>query len=170
MQFEARSRERLAVLPNAVACSRSLQHTTCSLHWESGMYEDTGWATPRVPCVVLKSNSQYGQQDSQNQGARSSWEPSGDSKSNGKTCNTTDCRISGAVEQQDTTRENEVKKLIEKFENHKHKESSFQDLSQTQKINKFSRGSKDLIADLNNTEIFEFCKNSSRQQCPDCNA
>ena len=61
------------------------------------------------------------------------------------------------------------KRLIEKFENHKHEESFIQDLSQTQKINKFSKESKDLIADLNNTEIFELCENSSKQQCPDCN-
>ena len=39
-----------------------------------------------------------------------------------------------------------------------------------QKINKFSKVSQDLIADLNNTEIFELCENSSKQQCPDCNA
>ena len=63
-----------------------------------------------------------------------------------------------------------VKKLIEKFENHKHKKPFLQDLSQTQKINKFSKESQDLIADLNNTEIFELCENSSKQQCPDCNA
>ena len=131
--------------------------------------------TSRVPRVVLKSNSQYGQQDPQSQDARSSWEPSSDSKSYGEICNNTvDYRISGvplsAVEQQDTTRENKVKKLIEKFENHQHKESFLQDLSQTQKINKFSEKSQDLIADLNNTEIFELCEISSKQQCPDCNA
>ena len=84
-----------------------------------------------------------------------------------------DHRIAGvphsAVEQQNTTRENKVKRLIEKFENHKRKESSIQDLSQTQKINKFSKEPQDLIADLNNTEIFELCENSSKQQCPDCN-
>ena len=72
---------------------------------------------------------------------------------------TQDYRNSGvrfdAVEQQDTTRENEVKKLIEK------------DLSQ--KINKFSKESQDLLADLNNTEIFELCENSSKQQCLECN-
>ena len=69
--------------------------------------------TPRVPRVVLKSNSQYGLQDPQNQDARSSWDPSIDSKSYGETCsNNVDYRISGvplaAVEQQDTTRENKV--------------------------------------------------------------
>ena len=79
----------------AVACSRPLQHTTCSLHWESGMYEDTGWALPKgslsptVPRVVLKSSSQYGQQDPQSQDARSSWEPSNDSKSFRETWNNT---------------------------------------------------------------------------------
>ena len=29
----------------------------------------------------------------------------------------------------------------------------------------FSKESQDLIADMNNTEIFEFCENSSKQQC-----
>ena len=89
----------------------------------------------------------------------------------GKICNrTVDDGISGAllsaVGQQDTTRENKAKKLIDKFESHQHKESFLQDLSQTQKINMFSRESQDLIADWNNTEIFELCEDSSRQQCP----
>ena len=131
--------------------------------------------TPRVPRVVVKSNSQCGQQDPQNQDARSSWDRSSDSKSYWEICNNTvDYRILGvplsAVEHQNTTRENKVKKLIEKFENHKHKESFIQDLSQTQKIKKFSKESQDLLADLNNTEIFELCENSSKQRCPDRNA
>ena len=62
-----------------------------------------------------------------------------------------------------------VKKLIEQFESHPYKESFLQDLNQTQKINKFSEESKDLIADMNNTEIFELCETSSNKQCPDCN-
>ena len=32
VQFGACPRERTAILPNAVACSRSVQHTVCSLH------------------------------------------------------------------------------------------------------------------------------------------
>ena len=32
VQFEARPRERSAILPDTVTCSRSLQHTVCSLH------------------------------------------------------------------------------------------------------------------------------------------
>ena len=41
------SREMLAILPNTVTCSRSLWHTICSLHWESGMYENTGLVPPK---------------------------------------------------------------------------------------------------------------------------
>ena len=131
--------------------------------------------TPRVPRLVLKSNSQYGLQDPQNQDARSSWEASSDSKSYGDTYNNTvDHKIAGvplsAVEQQNTTRENKVKRLIEKFDNHKHKDSFMQDLRQTEKINKFSKESQDSIADMNNIEIFELCENSSKQQRPDCSA
>ena len=108
--------------------------------------------TTRVPRVVLKSNSQDGPQDPQSQDVTSSWEPSSDSKSYGEIFNNTvDSRTLGvplsAVEQQDTARENKVKKLIEKLENHKHKESFLQGLSQTQKISKFSKESQDLTAD-----------------------
>ena len=87
--------------------------------------------------------------------------------------NTVDYRISGvplsAVEQQDTHCKDKVKKLIEKFENHPYKESFLQDLKQIKEINGFSKKSQDLIADMNNTEIFELCETSSEQQCPDCN-
>ena len=109
--------------------------------------------TPRVQRVVLKSTSQCGVQDPQNQDARSSWEPSSDPKSYGETCsNIVDYRIAGgplsAVEPQNTIRENIVKRLIEKFENHKNTNSLFQDMRQTEKINKFSKESHDLIADM----------------------
>ena len=117
------------------------------------------------------SNNVCHQKNPQNQDARSSWEPSSDSNSYGETCNlTVDHRIAGvplsAVEPQNTIRENKVKRLIEKFENHKNKNSLIQDLIQTEKINKFSKESQDLI----DIEIFELCENSSKQQCPDCNA
>ena len=87
--------------------------------------------------------------------------------------NTVDYRIPGvplsAVEQQDTHRKDKVKKLIEKLENHPNKESFLQDFKQTEEINEFSKESQGLIADMNNTEIFELCETSSKQQCPDCN-
>ena len=59
--------------------------------------------------------------------------------------------------------------MIEKFENHPNKESFLRDFKQTKEINEFSKESQDLIADMNNTEIFEFCETYSKQQCPDCN-
>ena len=59
--------------------------------------------------------------------------------------------------------------LFEKFENHSNKESFLQDFKQTKEINKFSKESQDLIADMNNKGIFELCETSSKQQCLDCN-
>ena len=68
---------------------------------------------------------------------------------------TVDYRISGvllsAVEQQDTHRKDEVKKLIEKLENHPNKESFLEDFNQTKESNEFSKKSQDLIADMHNT-------------------
>ena len=43
-------------------------------------------------------------------------------------------------------------------------------MSQKQEINKFSEKSQQLLADMNQTEIFELCENSAKHQCPDCNA
>ena len=54
------------------------------------------------------------------------------------------------------------KKLIEKFENHPNKESFLQDFKQTKEINKFCEKSQELIADMNNTETFELCETSSK--------
>ena len=115
VQFKARPRGS-AILPNAVTVV--LHNTLRAAFIEKAVCMKTHGElhqkvrlTPRVPRVVPKSNSQCGQQDPQNQDARSSWEPSSDSKSYEETCNNTvDSRISGvphsAVEQQDTIREN----------------------------------------------------------------
>ena len=77
-----------------------------------------------------------------------------------------DYRILGeplsAVEQQDTHREDKVKQLIERFENHPNKQSFIQDFKQTKEINEFSKESQDLISDMNNTEIFELCETPSK--------
>ena len=82
---------------------------------------------PRVPRVLRKSNSHYGLHHD----ARSSLEPSSDSKSYGEICNTVDHRIPGvpfsAVEQQKTPRENKVKRLIEK-DRHRRSTSSAKNL------------------------------------------
>ena len=42
------------------------------------------------------------------------------------------------------------------------------DFEKSEEINHFSQESKELIAEMGNTEIFEFCETSSkRQYCPD---
>ena len=119
--------------------------------------------TPRLPRVVLKPNSYGGLQDQQEQDARIS----GDLFSGSSSCretwsNNVDYRTSGiplsVVEKQDFNRKDKVKTLIQQFENHPNKESFLQDLKQTEKINKLSEKSQKLIADMNNTEIFELCE------------
>ena len=87
-------------------------------------------------------------------------------------CNNVDLNLPNtllsAIEQQETDRKDKVKRSIQQFKSHPNKESFFQDLNQTEKINKFSEKSQELIADMNNTEIFELCETSSKKQCPDC--
>ena len=130
------------------------------------------YQSPRLPRVVLIANSQCGQQDQQEQDARTSCDhPSASDRSSRETwCNNVDYRIPGiphsAVEQQDTNRRDTVKKLIQQFESHPNKESFLQDLNKTEEINEFIEKSQKLIADMNNTEIFELCETSSKKHGP----
>ena len=115
--------------------------------------------TPRVPRVCTKTKLANWSKDQREQDARTSDDQPSVSKSIWETgSNTMDCRIPGvplsAVEQQDTHRK-DSQKLVEKFENHLNKESFLLDFKQTKEINEFSKESQDLIADMNNTEIFE---------------
>ena len=99
------------------------------------MYENTGRSHPKgslnskfaTGCTKIEL-AIWCRQDLRSQHARSSWDPPSDSESSGETWNNAvDYRILviplSAVEQQDRTRDNKVKKLIGKFENHQHKES-----------------------------------------------
>ena len=127
------------------------------------------------PRVVLEANSQSGSRDLLVQEARSSWESQQDAESYGETrSNTADYRIPcfsiSTVKLQDARRQNNVTKLIEMFEKHQHKEQFLQDMSQKQEINWFSEEFQKLLDDVNQTEIFEFCENSAKRQCLDCNA
>ena len=125
--------------------------------------------TPRVPRVVLKSNSQIGLQDQREQDARTSYDQPSGSKSSWETgSNTVDYRIPG-IEQQDTHRKDKVKRLIEKFENHPNKKNLLSRLQADEGDQRVQREVEELIADMNNTEIFELCETSSKQQCLDCN-
>ena len=123
--------------------------------------------------LVLKSNSQYESQDLPSQEARSSWETQSEVQSFRETgCNIVDYGIPGislsTVQEQDEQKRQTVAKLIEKFESHKYKEQFLKDMSKTQKFNRFSEASQRLLKDMNQTEIFELCKNTKKLQCPDC--
>ena len=127
------------------------------------------------PRVVLRANSQSGSQDLLVQEARSSWESQQDAESYVETrSNTAAYRIPGilisTVKLQDARRQNNVIELIEMFEKHQHKEQFLKDMSQKQEINRFSEESQKLLVDMNHTEIFEFCENSAKLRCPDCNS
>ena len=115
--FGVRSEERIAILSNTVTCNRPLQHTACSLHWESGMHEGAQelyhkvYLTSRLPRVVLKANSHSGQQDQQEQDARTSCDqPSGSQSSRETWYNNVDYRILG---KQDTNRKDRQSRKVD---------------------------------------------------------
>ena len=89
-------------------------------------------------------------------------------------CKIVDYRIPGislsTVQQQDEQRQHTVAKLIEKFESHQYKEQFLKDMSQTQKINRFSEASQKLLKDMDQTEIFEIYENTTKLQSPACNS
>ena len=127
------------------------------------------------PRVVLKANSQCESQDLPSEEARSSWKTQSEAQSFWETgCNIVDCRIPGmslsTVQEQDEQRQQTVAKLIEKLKSHMYKEQFLQDMSQPQKINRFSEASQNLLKDMHQTEIFELCENTKMLQCPDCSA
>ena len=79
MKSEARSGERIAILPNTVTYSRSLQHTACDLYIEKVLYMKTGeepyckvYQSPRLPRAVLTPNLHHGRQDPPSPDARKS--------------------------------------------------------------------------------------------------
>ena len=107
------------------------------------------WESAR-PRVVLKANSHCESQDLPSQEARSSWKTHSEMRSFRETgCNIVDYRIPGislsTVQEQDEQERQTVAKLIEKFESHKYKEQFLRDISQTQKINRFSEASQRLL-------------------------
>ena len=124
------------------------------------------------PRFALKANSQNESQDLHIQEARSSWETQSEIRSFRETgWNIVDHRIPGiSVSQRFKSMMNKkrqtVAKLIEKFESHKYNEQFLQDMSQTQKINKFSEASQKLLKDKNQTEIFELCENTKKASVP----
>ena len=177
VQVEARSAERIAITRSHAIVLYNTLPAICI--GKSGMHEDEGGVVPqgrpitKVATCCTQANSQSGQLDQQEQGERTSCDhPSASQSSRETWCNNVDYRIPGiphsAVQQQDTNRKETDKKLIQQFENHPNKESFLQDLNKTEESNDFCEMSQKLIADMNNTEIFELCETSSTKQCTDC--
>ena len=179
VQFETRSRERITMLPNTVACNRPLRQATGCLHRESGMHEDEGWAFPQ-DTLDSKSPTVCTQSEFPNRSTRLTWtgckniwwptkrikEFLGDRKRHRGLQNSWYTSFYSWTAKYKSQRS---KRLIENIENHPNKESFLQDFKQPKEINKFSEKSQELIADMNNTEVFELCETSSKQQCTDCN-
>ena len=129
--------------------------------------------SPRVPRVVLTSNSQCGRQGLPNPDARKSTDHQGEQSVYRETCRgNVDYRIPSiphsTVQKEDTNRKETVKRLIQQFENHPCHDSLIEDLNKTEEFNPFSEKSKELITSMGNTEHFELCEMSSKIQCPDC--
>ena len=130
--------------------------------------------TLRVPRIVLSPNPQFqGRHDLPQKDARQSADPQGKGNvSNGETrCGTVDYRIQGipqsAVRKEDANRNEIVKELSQKFENHFNRASFMEDLSKTESSNPFCQKSKELMTSICRVEYFELCEVSSKTQCPD---
>ena len=151
-QFETRSRKKMAVLPDKVACNRSLRPVCI----EKVVCMKTKEELDHKMCSI---NSKIATGCTQSEFAQRSTRSTRTRRKN-ILCptqrmeefqetwnNTVDYRIPGipptTVEQQDTNRKDKVKKLIEQFEGHPNKESFLQDLSQadikTQRSSNFAK-------------------------------
>ena len=130
--------------------------------------------------IVLKPKLHHGRQDSTNFEARASVDhlsrEYGETRSGrvyGETrCGNIDFRIRGlphsAVQQQDDTHKEAVKKLIHLFDTHPNREALNADLEKDQAFNPCSEKSKDMIRSMGNTEYLEMCEITSKVQCHNC--
>ena len=73
-----------------------------------------------------------------------------------------------AVQQEDHTREEAVKKLIHQCETHPNREDLKTDLKQNHAFNPFSEQSKVMICSMGNMEYFEICEITPKVQCHNC--
>ena len=72
------------------------------------------------------------------------------------------------VQQQDDTRKEAGNKLIHQFDTHPNREALKADLEKDHAFNAFSEKSKDMISSMENTEYFEMCDITSKEQCHNC--
>ena len=124
--------------------------------------------------MTLVPNSQHAQKDVVITDLRESDDRENEVQEHRETCSRSrvDFRIPSiphsTVEQVETNRKETARRLIEHLENHPNRNLLLKDFEKSEEINHFSQESKDLIAEMGNTEIFEFYETSSKRQCPDC--
>ena len=61
-----------------------------------------------------------------------------------------------------------VRELVEKIENHPHRQSLQRDLQQNNAYNPFCEKSKKMIKDMGNVELFELFETDPKTQCKEC--
>ena len=61
-----------------------------------------------------------------------------------------------------------VFELVKKIESHPHRQALQADLQQNNVYNPFSDGSKEMIRELGNVELFELCETIPKVQCSEC--
>ena len=133
--------------------------------------------SPRLLRVTLLPNSQRAQKDVLITDSRKSDDRENEVHQHRENCGSDHCvdfRIPdiphSAVEQVETNRKEQVRRLIEQFESHPNRNMLLKDFEKSEEINHFSQESKDLITEIGNNENFEFYQTSSKRQCPDCAA
>ena len=136
-----------------MVCMKSGEELYCNIY-----------QSPILPRVTLLPNLNHEKSDDRENEVRKHRETCGS--------NRVDFRIPGIphseVEQVESNRKEKFRQLIEQFESHPNRNMFFMDFKKSEEINHFSRESKDLITEMGNNEIFEFCETSSRRQCSDC--
>ena len=60
------------------------------------------------------------------------------------------------------------KELVKRTETHPHRAALHADLQQNNVYNPFSKDSKEMIRELSNVELFEWCETTSKVQCSQC--
>ena len=132
--------------------------------------------SPGLPRVVLAPNLHHGRQDLSNPEARTSADHQGEQSAKyaetlrsryKETCRgNVDCRIQGiphsTVQKEDSNCKDIVKRRIQQFENHPNRDSLIEDLNKIEEFNLFNEKSKELITSMGNTEYFELCEISSK--------
>ena len=80
-----------------------------------------------------------------------------------------DFRVSGLPHAVVKEAENfRVQELVKKINSHPHREALQADLQQNEVYNPFSNYSKEMIRELGNVELFEFCETIPKVQCSQC--